>query len=121
MSRSLVLPLTILATALSAPAMAADVTWSVTEGGASPARGIWHITFQGDRVAGHAEMMSANGQRVTYHVQGQRRNGEMMLERGNPSDRVACAYRGKVTDGGSKVTGMALCGKSPSSWVAVKR
>jgi hypothetical protein len=107
--------------ALASPAAAADLSWTISEGSAATQlRGVWHLKFQGDRVAGHAEMATPTGRKVTYQINGQRQNGEIQLQRGNPSDGQACAYRGKVAANGG-ATGAVLCGKTASAWTAVKR
>lgn len=117
--RSLIAFLLCLGTVTDA-AVAADASWSVSEGPGGATRGIWQLQFKGNRIAGSAEMVGTNGSKISYRLSGERKNGEYILQRGNPSDGVPCAYRGRI-GGNGRAVGAVLCSTGASTWSATRK
>ena len=105
---------------LSAPTLAADETWSVSEGSDGARRAIWHVNTERGRIVGHASMIERNGQKITFGLAGSRSGDEVTLQRVQASDGSQCWYRGRVMRDGSG-GGSVMCGKYRSTWTAARQ
>ncbi|MGA9602055.1 MAG: hypothetical protein WBS22_17720 [Methylocystis sp.] len=86
--------------AVSAPAMAANQHWNITEenaAGIKSAQGVWDLTTEGDKLSGTAALSLDNGNQLTYNVDGELKDGvySVKLEK-RSDDKKSCVWTGKA-------------------------
>ena len=74
------------------------------EGDKGAVHGVWQVSIADSKMTGNAAMISPKGKPLTYQLGGTVRNGKLVAQRIQPSDRAGCTY---VADIGAKAGSQA--------------
>ena len=100
----------------SAQAEPADEIWRVVEGDGGTTTGTWYVQRDGNRYTGTAKMVKTNGGPLTYQIAGEKKGGQLVVNRFRSSDRVECQYLGSREEEEGQMSGTTMCGAISSVW-----
>lgn len=109
----------LVASVLAFPSLARAETWTVVEGDKGAVHGVWQVSIADSKLTGNAAMISPKGKPLTYQLGGTVRNGKLVAQRIQPSDRAGCTYVADMSRA-NKFAGVALCEGSSHPWLVTR-